>query len=224
MHEALGTVLPNAVAIAISPIPIIAVILMLMSPHPQQLGLAFLAGWLAGVIVATSVMTLLADAIPEPDDSGASQPVIGVIRIALGALLLLLGMKQWRARPAPDAPAKLPAWMSKIDSIGVPAALGLAFALAAVNPKNLLVAAAAGTVIGRASLDVGSMAITIALFTIIAGATVGIPVLFAVTAPRKAAPVLENLRIWLAAHNASIMTVVFFVLGASVIGKGISAF
>lgn len=224
MNEVVGAILPNAVAIAISPIPIIAVILMLMSPRPKQLGLAFLIGWLAGVVVATTVMTLLAGVIPEADASGESQPVIGVIRIILGVLLLLLGVKQWRSRPAPGAEAKLPAWMSKIDSMGVPTALGLAFALAAINPKNLLVAAAAGTVIGRASLDVGGTAVAIACFTVIAALTVAIPVLFAVITPRNAAPVLEGIRTWLSSNNAAIMTVVFVVLGASVIGKGIGAF
>lgn len=60
MLEVLGSVLPTAVGIAISPIPLIAVILMLMSPRPRQLGLGFLVGWLLGVLVATTAFTLLA--------------------------------------------------------------------------------------------------------------------------------------------------------------------
>lgn len=224
MNEVLGTILPNAVAIAISPVPIIAVILMLMSPRPKQLGLAFLTGWFVGVLVATTVVTLLAGVIPEPDTSGGSQPIIGAIQLTLGVLLLLLGIKQWRSRPAPGTEAKLPAWMSKIDSMGALAALALAFALAAVNPKNLLVAAAAGTVIGRAAFDIGGTVVAILCFTVVAALTVAIPVLLAVVAPQQAKPVLENIRVWLAANNAAIMTVVLFVLGASVIGKGISSF
>ena len=49
-------------------------------------------------------------------------------------------------------------------------------------------------------------------------------VLFAVIAPQKAAPALASIRAWLAANNATIMTVVFAILGTSVIGKGIGAF
>lgn len=224
MNEVLGAILTNAVAIAISPIPIIAVILMLMSPRPKQLGLAFLVGWLAGVIVTTTASTLLAGVIPEADASGESQPVIGVIRIILGVLLLLLGLKQWRSRPAPGDETKLPAWMSKIDSMSAPTALGLAFALAAINPKNLLVAAAAGSVIGRASIDVAGTVVAIGCFAVIAALTVAIPVSFAVITPQKASPVLEGIRTWLSTNNAAIMTVVFAVLGATVIGKGIGAF
>ncbi|MCB1297541.1 MAG: GAP family protein [Microthrixaceae bacterium] len=224
MNEVLGSILPNAVAIAISPIPIIAVILMLMSSRPRRLGLAFLGGWLVGVLVATSVITLLAGVIPEPDASGGAQPVLGVIQLVLGIGLLLLGIRQWRSRPAPGVEAQLPAWMSKIDSMGALTALALAFALAAVNPKNLLVAAAAGSVIGRAGLDIGGIIVAIVCFTVVAALTVAAPVLFAVIAPEKAAPALASIRAWLAANNATIMTVVFAILGTSVIGKGIGAF
>lgn len=224
MNEVLGSILPNAVAIAISPVPIIAVILMLMSPRPAQLGLSFLGGWFVGVVVATGVVTLLAGVVPEPESSSGSQPVVGTIRLVLGLMLLLLALKQWRARPAPGAEAELPAWMSKVDSLGVPAALGLAFALAAVNPKNFLVAAAAGTVIGRADLEVGGTVGAIVCFAVVAALTVAIPVTLAVLAPQRAAPVLADLRAWLSANNAAIMTVVLVVLGTSVIGKGLGAF
>lgn len=225
MLESLGSVLPNAVAIAISPLPIIAVILMLMSPRARQLGVGFLLGWVIGVSAATTVFTLLAGVIPEPDSSGGSRPVIAVIQLVLGALLVLLGVRQWKSRPKPGEEAELPAWMSKIDAMRPMAALALGFALAAVNPKNLLMAAAAGTVIGRAAeLAIGGQLATIGLFTVIAALTVAIPVLLAVFAPKKAASVLASVRVWLAEHNAAIMTVVFLVLGAQVIGKGLAGF
>ncbi|MBS1697478.1 MAG: GAP family protein [Actinobacteria bacterium] len=224
MNEVLGSILPNAVAIAISPIPIIAVILMLMSPQPRPLGLSFLAGWFLGVALVTTAVTLLAGVIPEPDGTSGSQPVIGVIQLVLGVLLILLGVRQWRSRPAPGTDPELPAWMSKIDTMKPLAALLLALTLAALNPKNLLAASAAGTVIGRASLDVGAMIVALAGFTVVAALTVAVPVLFAVFAPTQAAPVLAGIRTWLAANNATIMTVVLVVLGAQVLGKGIGAF
>ncbi|MGY1553029.1 GAP family protein [Microbacterium sp. A588] len=224
MLEILGSILPNAVAVAISPIPIIAVILMLMSPRSKQLGIGFLIGWVLGILVATTVFTLLAGVIPEPSSSGESQPVIGVIQLVIGLLLILLGIRQWRSRPAVGVEAELPAWMSKIDSLRAIAALGLGFALAAVNPKNLLVAGAAGTVIGRAGVDLGSSMIAIACFIVVAALSVAAPVLITIITPDKAAQVLARVRTWLAANNATIMTVVFIVLGSQVLGKGIGSF
>lgn len=224
MLDVLGTTLPSAVAIAISPLPIIAVILMLMSPRSKQLGLGFLLGWLVGVLVATTTFVLLAGAVPEPDASGGSEPVIGTFQLVLGALLLLLAVRQWRSRPAPGLTAELPSWMSKIDSMKPLAAIGLGFALAAVNPKNLMMAAAAGATIGRGSLDAGAMALTTVVFTVIAALSVTVPVLTAVAAPARAATVLAGIRIWLTANNATIMTILFIVLGAQLLGKGIASF
>ncbi|NLA65913.1 MAG: GAP family protein [Leucobacter sp.] len=221
--EVIGAVLTNAAGIAISPIPIIAVILMLMSPRAARLGLAFLFGWLVGILLTTTVFTLLADLLPEQSASG-SRPVLGVVQLALGGGLLLLGWRKWRSRPAPDVTPELPPWMSKIDGMSVPSAAGLALALAAVNPKNLLVAAAAGATIGHGDLNTGATVVTIVVFSFLAGLTVLLPVLFALFAPIAAAKALTGIRTWLTTNNATIMTVLLVVLGVNVIGKGLGAF
>lgn len=224
MLEVLGNILPLAVAVAVSPLPIIAVILMLMSPRSGTLGIGFLAGWFTGILAATTVVTLLADLAPGPTSSGGPQPVIGVVQLILGVLLVLLGIRQWRSRPAAGQEAELPSWMSKIDSMGLFAALGLAFALAAINPKNLLVAAAAGTVIGKAGLGTGGSTVAVLCFTVMAALTVAAPVLLTLVLPQRAATMLSGIRTWLTANNATIMTVVFIILGAQVIGKGLGSF
>lgn len=221
MLEAIGATLPNAAAIAISPIPIIAVILMLMSPRAVRLGFSFLVGWLAGILVATTVFTLLTDVLPSGD--GSMQTVLGLVQILLGAGLLFLGWKQWRSRPAPGVTPELPSWMSKIDDMGVPAAAGLAFALAALNPKNLLVAAAAGVLIGNQDLDAVPLTIAIIVFSLIAAISVLVPVLFAALAPQTGSRALAGIRAWLTANNAVIMTVLLVILGAKVLGSGIGA-
>jgi hypothetical protein len=49
MGQVLGDILVPAIGIAISPVPIIAVILMLFSAKARENGPAFLGGWLLGV-------------------------------------------------------------------------------------------------------------------------------------------------------------------------------
>ncbi|MGH3339012.1 MAG: GAP family protein, partial [Propionibacteriaceae bacterium] len=101
MGSVIGEILPLAVGIAISPMPIIAAILMLLSPKAKATSVGFLLGWLAGILVAVVLFTLLSSVIPKHDSSGSS-PVFGVIKIILGVLLLFLAAKEWRARPAED--------------------------------------------------------------------------------------------------------------------------
>lgn len=224
MNEVIGQTLPFALAIAISPMPIIAVILMLMSPRPKPMGLAFLLGWLAGITVAVGLFTLLAGIIPEKPESADPEPIRGSIQLVLGLLLGLLAVKQWRSRPKAGDVAKLPAWMAAIDTMKPPAALGLAALLAAVNPKNLLMAAAAGLAVGHSALGAGGKMSAVAIVVVVAALSVAAPVVVYLLAPGKAAAVLDDIRSWLTANNAAIMMVVMAVLGVSLIGKGLGSF
>ena len=47
MGEAIGQSLPLAVGVALSPMPIIAVVLLLTTPAARRNGPAFVLGWLA---------------------------------------------------------------------------------------------------------------------------------------------------------------------------------
>ena len=222
MSEVIGEILPLAVGIAISPIPIIAAILMLLSPRAKRTSVGFLIGWLAGIVVAVVLFTLLTSVIPQ-DNAGPS-PVAGVIKIILGALLLLLAIKQWRTRPAEGEQASMPKWMSAIDSMTAGKALGLGFLLSAVNPKNLLMAISAGVIVGSADLAIGQIAVVIIIFVLLAASTVLIPVIGYLIASARLAGPLDKLREWLVENNALIMAVLLLVIGVSVIGKGLANF
>ena len=223
MGSVIGAVLPLAIGIAISPIPIIAAILMLLSPKAKGTSIGFLLGWVAGIVVAVTVFTLLSSVIPdgEPD---ASKPINGTIQILLGAGLLFLALRQWRSRPKPGEEAALPKWMSAIDTMNAGKGFGLGFLLAAVNPKNLLMGAGAGVTIGSAGLTVGSIVVVIIVFTVIAAASVAIPVIAYLVASKQMTGPLESLRTWLVHNNATVMAVLLVVIGFVLIGKGIGSF
>ncbi len=223
MNTAIGAILPLALGIAISPIPIIAAILMLLSPRARVTSVGFLLGWVAGIVVAVTVFTLLASVI-TPADPDASHPAQGVIHLVLGALLLLLALRQWRGRPKPGEPVALPKWMAAIDKVTFPVAIGLGFLLSAVNPKNLLMAAGAGVDIGTAGLDVWPAVAVVAVFTLIAASTVLVPVLAFLIASERLRGPLDALRGWLEKENAVIMSILLLVIGVVLIGKGIAAF
>ena len=223
MASVIGNVLPLALGIAISPIPIIAAILMLLSPKAKGTSVGFLLGWVLGIVVAVVVFTLLASIIPEQDPD-AAKPISGVIKIVLGAALLFLAARQWRSRPKPGEEAALPKWMSAIDQMTAGRAFGLGFLLAAVNPKNLLMAVAAGVIIGTGGLTVGEAAVVILVFVLIAASTVAVPVIAYLVASKRMAAPLESLRGWLVQNNATVMAVLLLAIGVVVIGKGIGSF
>jgi hypothetical protein len=223
MQSVIGDILPLAIGIAISPIPIIAAILMLLSPKAKGTSVGFLLGWIVGILVAVTIFTLLSSVLPDGDDDSAS-PVHGIIQILLGIGLLFLALRQWRSRPRPGEEPSLPKWMSAIDTMNAGKGFGLGFLLAAVNPKNLLLGASAGVAIGGAALSTSSVIVAIAVFTVIAAASVAIPVISYLVAAKRMAGPLESLRAWLVHNNATVMAVLLLVIGFVLIGKGIGSF
>ena len=223
MVPVIGEILPLAVGVAISPVPVIAAILMLLSPKARVTSVGFLIGWVIGIIVAVTVFTLLSSTLPEQDPE-ASKPVQGVIQLLLGAGLLLLAIGQWRKRPKAGESPALPKWMQAIDKVTFITALGLGFLLSALNPKNLIMAAGAGLDIGSAELSAGAVALVVAVFTVIAASTVMIPVLGYLVAADKFRGPLDSLRTWLAKENSLIMAILLLLIGVSMIGKGIGHF
>jgi threonine/homoserine/homoserine lactone efflux protein len=112
--------------------------------------------------------------------------------------------------------------MGALDQVGPPKALGLGVLLSALNPKNLLLSvAAAGTVAGG-GLSAGEEAVAYAVFAVIGTVGVGVPVVLAIALGDRSQHILEGLRGWMARNNAVIMAVLCLVIGAKLIGDGIS--
>jgi len=220
--QAIGQFLPLALGVALSPVPIIAVILMLFSARAKSNGPAFLLGWLLGVGVVTGIALASSSAANVGTESEPSNAASWV-RLALGVLLLLGAVRQWRTRPAPGEEAAMPKWMAGIDAFTAPKAFGLAALLGGVNPKNLLLAAAAGTTIGQANLSGGEVWLALAIFVVLASLTVAIPVVYYAVGGEGAQRTMNGWKAWLQHNNHTVMTVLFFVFGVVLIGQAIQA-
>ena len=66
LNDAIGDLLPSAIAVALSPIPIVAVVVVLGAPSARTAGPAFALGWIAGLLSVSVIVVLLlgAQAIP----------------------------------------------------------------------------------------------------------------------------------------------------------------
>jgi threonine/homoserine/homoserine lactone efflux protein len=147
--ETTSAVLPQAFGAAISPIPIIAVILMLFSSRARVNGPVFVIGWVLGLLIVAGIAYLVGDN-QDADGNGSGSDWVFVLKIVLGVLLFLLAIRQWRSRPNPDEPPKPPpTWMQAIDQFSPIKAFGMAALLSGLNPKNLLLSIAAGVTIAQ---------------------------------------------------------------------------
>jgi threonine/homoserine/homoserine lactone efflux protein len=221
LSDAIGNLLPAAVAVALSPIPIVAVISMLATPRARTNGPAFAAGWVLGLAAVSVVVLVVAGGADDPDSATAT--TVNWVQVGLGALLLGLAGQQWRKRPKKGEPTEMPGWMTTIDGFGPGKSFGFGVALSAANPKNLALTMAAASSIAQAGLSAADEAVAVAVFVVIGSVTVAGAVVAFLVAGRRAERPLASLKEFMADHSNVIMMVVLLVIGAKLLGDGFAA-
>ena len=222
MGQAIGQVLSFGVGVALSPVPIIAVVLMLATPKGHANGPAFLAGWIVGIAVLGTIVLLVASGA-SASSQGSPATWVSVVKIVLGVLLWLLALRQWRARPRAGTEPALPAWMKTVDTFTPARSAGMGVVLSAVNPKNLLLVVGAAASIAQTGASTGSQAVALAVFIVIATLGVGAPVAIYYLLGERATKILADLHDWMARENGTIMAVICLIIGAKLIGDAITA-
>jgi len=212
----LTELIPLALVVALSPLSVIPAVLVLHTPKPRPTGLAFLAGWLVGLALLTTIFLKvagLAGGLGEKPPSWASW-----VRIAIGAALIVFGLYRWFTR---KRSAHTPAWMRSLSSVTPARAALTAVALTVINPKVLLICAAAGLAIGSEGLGASGVWFAELYFVLFAGSTVALPILaYVVSGDRLDAP-LAKLKDWMERQHATLIAVILIVIGLLVLYKGI---
>jgi threonine/homoserine/homoserine lactone efflux protein len=219
--DAIGQVLSLGVGVSLSPVPIIAVVLMLGTPRGRVNGPVFVVGWILGLAVVGTIV-LVAASGADAHDAGEPATWVDWTKLGLGVLLLLVAVRQWRGRPRSSDDAALPKWMQTIDGFKPARTFAIAAALSGINPKNLLLTVAAAAAIAQTGIDAGEQAIALAVFILVGTLGPALPVAIYFALGARAKHLLDDLKVWLAANNVAIMAVLCLVIGAKLIGDGIS--
>ena len=137
------------------------------------------------------------------------------------SVFLLLAVRNWRTRPKGGAEPEMPKWMAGIDTLTPVKALGLGLLLAGVNPKNLMLAAAAGAGLATLGLSSANAIGSLIVFVVIASVTIAGPVVYYLLGGDRAKAQLDAMKNWLALHNNAVMAVLFLVFAAKLIADGL---
>lgn len=221
MADSFGQILPFAIGVAISPIPIIGVIVMLATPRARSNGPGFLLGWVVGLVVVGLVVLLVsagagADAGDQPADWTYA------LKLALGLLLFMVAFRQWQKRPRAGEEAGMPQWMQSVDHFTTGRSVALGVALSAINPKNLILTVGAAGAIAQTGYAEASQAVALLAFVVIASLGVAIPLAIYFLMGDRAELILADLKSWMTLHNAAIIAVLCLIIGAKLVGDAIS--
>ena len=176
MAEATKHVISYAIFVAISPIPLIAVVAMLAGPNGRANGVAFLFGWLAGLLVAGVGAGAAHRRTVRRADRRHLQPVrLGAARARRGDDLARRSSTCANG-PKPARPQSRRAGSAPWTASTRYAQPGLAVALAIANPKNLILLAGAATAAAETGASTESKLEAMLVFAMVALIGPAIPV------------------------------------------------
>lgn len=219
MLEALGSALPLAAAIAVSPLVIASVVLLLLSSRPKAASGAFVLGFALAIVVVAAIAYVISLALPHnSDEVSLSAPFIV---LGLGVLAMVLAVRQWRSRPGPEAEPETPKWMLKLEGVTPFSAFTMGAFFGGLKPKNLLLSVALGVELEAATTSTAESAIVLLIVVVLGSSPVIVPVIVSVVAGDRIAEPLARLRAWMISHNSAMVGVLLLLIGVLFIGKAL---
>ncbi|MBT2211589.1 GAP family protein [Actinomadura sp. NEAU-AAG7] len=214
MGEVIRQVLPLTLGVLVSPIPIIAIVALLLTPRARDAALGFLAGWTAGIVATTTVLLVIANVIGMNSDTGEPKTSVSVIILLLGVLVLTLAVRQWTGRHEDTR-------RDRLAGVTPVRAVQQGLLLSIINPTNLLMFVAAAIAVSQGMLSVGGQVVAVAVFSLVAACGVAVPVVVYVVDAERWRPRLDALGAWLEPNRATVVSVLLLVIGVVLVAKGI---
>ena len=216
--EAIGLFLPLSFGIALSPIPILALVIILMTTKANKNAPAFLLGWILGI----SLVGILVFLTPgKQTANGAPTFIAGLIRIILGTALLVLAIWKWQQRQNSDRPVEVPKLITRLESVGIFQSAMTGFIFSAIYPKNLVLVIAGAVVIDRVVPLFTMQLIALLVFTALASLSIASPIIAYFLETQKVKVMLVQWKSWLVDNNATILIILLLIFGMLLLGRGI---
>ncbi|MCA6073472.1 GAP family protein [Fulvivirga sedimenti] len=218
MSEALQASLPIAIALALSPAPIIAIFILLMTPKAAINGPSFLAGWFGGIYTVGVIMFILPGM--EEDHSDPTR-LSGYIRVALGLFLLIGALRYWLKRPKPGETVPTPKIFLHIDRFGFWKSFFTGILFSVVNVKNFALSAAGASTIDEVAQNDQGIYLDLAVFALIGSLMIILPIVVYTIAGKKIEGRFQYWKHWMIQNNHLLLIILLIVLGGVLIKGGL---
>ena len=202
-------------AVALDPLPLTAFMIVLPSKNGARKGAAFVFGWLVSLAIVVTV-TVLATGNNPPKPSTAPSLAALAVKTALGAVLVVIGVRHIRARGRPKPPKKPPKWQQHVDTMSP----WFAMALAPTLQPWALIGAGAATVV-QAKLSSWEDFLALFLYCVLASSTYLAMEIYAVVRPDQTQAFLVRCRAWINDHTDQVIIVGSLLIGFWLIGDSI---
>lgn len=222
LSQAIGETLPLAMAVALSPFPVIAIVLILSGRNGRRNGPLFALGWVAGLAVVATLVVVVFGGADDPDST--SSAFADGLRVLAGAGMIAIGARKWWTRPRADEESKTPAWAASLEDASAGRALTLGLLLSGANPKNFVLTGSAAASIVEAGAHGADLLIAVVAFVLLCSGAVFAAVLLHLLGGPRGASLLGAVQRFMVANSVVISVLVLLILGATVLGDGLAGF
>ena len=202
-------------AVTLDPLPLTAFMIVLPSRRGVRKGAAFVFGWLVSLAIVVTV-TVVATGNNPPQPSTAPSLAALAVKIAIGAVLVVIGVRHIRARGRPKPPKKPPKWQEHVDNMSP----WFAMALAPTLQPWVLIGAGAATVVG-AKLSSWESFVALFGYCVLASASYLAMEIYAVVRPSQSQALLARFRTWIDTHTDQVIIVGSLIIGFWLIANSI---
>jgi threonine/homoserine/homoserine lactone efflux protein len=202
-------------AVTLDPLPLTAFMIVLPSKRGVRKGAAFVFGWLVSLAIVVTI-TVVATGNNPPKPSTAPSLASLAVKIALGAVLVVIGVRHIRARGRPKPPKRPPKWQEHVDNMSP----WFAMALAPTLQPWVLIGAGAATVV-EAKLSSWESFLALFLYCVLASASYLAMEIYAVVKPGESQALLARFRTWIDTHTDQVIIVGSLLIGFWLIANGI---
>ncbi len=216
MLELFGQLLPQLVGLMIAPTTIIVTVVMLSTANPIRKVSFMMIGGFISLMGLGYFAHFLGSSTAE---SGGVPLWQALFDLTAGLLFAVLGILQIRASRKPNAAG--PGWLALLDKFTWWQSLAVGLYLGALNPKGIALILQVGEAVGSSNISALAGFAFMLGFSILALASMFVPLLIALLAGKHANTILAGLRAFMSQHNNVIMIVLFTVLAAVFIGSGL---
>lgn len=218
MLSTLASLVPVALAAALSTVPISVMLLILLSPEPRRGALPFLLGSVAGSVVLVGLSTIGLRSLPVARPRNRDE-ALALAALLLGLLLIGYAVFRFTRSGRTDSAAleKIAARFRTAHRWEF-AVLGLGLNL---RPKALLLAVTAGALISLQDPPPVEGTVLVAFYAAVAQSTVILPIAFWLHSPERAGPPLAAAYGWLRRHGRTITAVAMLAVGLFLAGYGV---
>jgi hypothetical protein len=194
-------------AVTLDPLPLTAFFVVLPSKGGVRKGAAFVFGWLVSLAIVVTI-TVLATGDNPPKPSTVPSVAALAVKVALGAVLVVIAVRRIRARGRPKPPKKPPKWQEHVDNMSPWFAMGLAPTL----QPWLLISAGAATVV-EAKVSSWESFLALILYCVVASSSYLFLEIYTAVRPARSQVLMGQVRAWVDTHSDQVIIVGSLIIG-----------